>query len=121
MQEDLAFVQLQLWVVIGLLGVFVLTNIYCYLATRQQRKSDEPSFSSMWDKDQLDNLIQRSQEYLRKYPNHQSALYFGAKALIARRRFSEARINLEKLSEIEPSLRSSYQDMIDECKKHHDS
>ena len=120
MEQDLAFIQVQLWVVIGLFAVFVLTNVLV-ATTRRRKNTEEPRFGQMWDKDQLDKLIRESEEYLREYPNHQGALYFGAKALIVRKRYSEARRNLDKLSKIEPSLRSSYQDMIEECQKHADS
>jgi cytochrome c-type biogenesis protein CcmH/NrfG len=120
MQQELAFIQIQLWVVIGLLAVFVLTNLYV-ATTRRRGKPDEPRFGQMWDKNQLDELILKSEEHLREYPNHQSALYFGAKALIVRKRFSEAQRKLDKLLQIEPGLRSSYQDMIDECQRHADS
>jgi hypothetical protein len=120
MEQDLAFIQVQLWVVIGLFAVFVLTNVLV-ATTRRREKTKEPRFGQMWDKDQLDELIRQSEQYLREYPNHQTALYFGAKALIVKKRFSEARKNLDKLSEIEPGLRSSYEELIEECKKHADS
>jgi cytochrome c-type biogenesis protein CcmH/NrfG len=118
MQEQLDFIQLQLWLLVSLFSLLILTNVICYLKRNESNKRDEPAFSLMWDKDQLEELIEKARTYLQQYPNHQSALYFGAKALIVKQQFGEAAGYLERLSRIEPSLRDGYQDMIDECKRH---
>jgi tetratricopeptide (TPR) repeat protein len=121
MLEELKFIQLQLWVLIGLFGLFILLNVLCNRCKNRDKKQNEPSFSLMFDKDQLDELIEQSSKHLELYPNHSSALFFGAKALIVRKQFTEAIKYLERLSTIEPSLLDSYQDMIDDCKKHENS
>ena len=121
MQEALNLIQIQLWVLIGLFGLFILLNVLCNRCKNRDKKQNEPTFSLMFDKDQLDELIEQSSKHLELYPNHSSALFFGAKALIVRKRFSEARKYLDRLSIIEPSLLDNYQDMIDDCKKHENS
>jgi len=121
MEQDLQYIQYQLWFVIALFALLIATNIVCYFVRKGERNK-EPKFSEMWDKDKLDELIKKSSEYLLEYPNHPGALYFGAKALVARKdNLGEARRRLNKLIETEPSLRSSVQEVLDELDSHEGS
>jgi hypothetical protein len=121
MEQELQFIQIQLWFVIALFLVLITTNIICYFVRKNEKKT-EPEFGVMWDKDQLDELIKKSREYLVEYPNHPGALYFGAKALVARKEnIEEARRRLNKLLEIEPSLKDSVQDILNELQSNNGS
>jgi len=114
MEQELQFIQNQLWFVIALFALLIATNIVCYFVRKSEKGSD-PKFGEMWDKDQLDMLIKKSSECLVEYPNHSGALFFGAKALIARKEnIAEARRRLTKLLDIEPSLKDSVQEILDE-------
>ena len=114
MEQQLQLIQYQLWFVIALFALLIATNVVCYFV-RKNEKSIDPQFGEMWDKDQLDKLIKKSSEYLIEYPNHQNALYFGAKALVAKREnIPEAKRRLKKLLNNEPTLRESIQEIIDE-------
>jgi len=117
MEQEIEFIQYQLWFLIGVLALVVITNVICYFS----RKSDEdnsPNFSKMWDKGQLDELVTKARECLLKYPNKQDALYFGAKAMIAQRKnLDEARKYLERFVKLEPSFSEAMQESINEINK----
>ena len=69
----------------------------------------------MWDKGQIDALIIKTNEHLFTYPHHQSALYFGAKALITKKEnIAEAERRVNLLMEIEPSLKDSIQVLLND-------
>jgi len=119
MQEQLNSIQLQLWIVIVLFAVFAIANVLNYLCLRKknQAESDEPKFSLMFDMDQIDELIEKSTKHLQIYPNHIDALYFGAKALIVKKQFSEAKKLLERLATLDPTISETIQDMLELCIK----
>ena len=114
--EQIASIQLQLWAVIALLLVFVTGNILCMVWRRNDaaKKRAEPAFEVLWLKDRLEELVSVATEYLRTYPNNQSALYFLAKAQMARGQYSEATPHIERLMVIEPSMRDTWQPFLDE-------
>ena len=121
MEARLALIEMQLWILIVLFAFFVATHAYWHFRKSKPHRGEQPEFGAMWEKDQIDELITKSQEYLRDRPNNQSALYFGAKALMLKQRHAEAARNLEVLTRVEPALRGSYQDLIDECKRRQNS
>jgi tetratricopeptide (TPR) repeat protein len=100
MQHDLAFVQNQLWAVIALIGLFIVTNFLCNLQQRK-RKSD---LLKMWDRNELDKLLEACSARRKKFPNHPDGYYFAAKALAAKHDYPAAKAMLERLMEIEPKL-----------------
>lgn len=114
--EQIASIQLQIWAVIALLLVFVTGNILCMVWCRNDgaKKRAEPGFEVLWLKDRLEELVSVATEYLRTYPNNQSALYFLAKAQMARGQYSEATPHIERLMVIEPSMRDTWQPFLDE-------
>ena len=117
MEQELQFIQYQLWAVIGLFLLLFASNVICYFS-KKGGSNLGLSFGEMWDKGELDKLITKSREFLIEYPNHQSALYFGAKALVAKKEnLSEAKRHLNKLLEIEPTLSEQVQEIIDEIDK----
>jgi len=117
MEQELQFIQYQLWFVIALFLILVATNVVCYFV-RKSEKDNDPGFGEMWDKGEIDKVIKKSGEHLIEYPNHAGALYFGAKALVAKRiELTEAKRRLVKLQEIEPTTAASTQELIDEIVK----
>ncbi len=117
MEQELQFIQYQLWFVIALLLLPIARNVFCYFVRKSEEKNDL-RFGEMWDKGELDRLINQSRDHLREYPNHQGALYFCAKALVAKREnLSEAKMYLTKLLEIEPTLSNQIQDILSEIEK----
>lgn len=114
MEQELQIIQNQLWFLIALFALLVATNIGCYFS-KLSEKSKSPRFGEMWDKGELDKLLKESQEYLYEYPNHQSAMYFRAKALLAKRKsLPEAKMHLKKLQEMDPSFNDQIQEILDE-------
>ena len=116
MEEQITTIQYQLWAMMALFIFVIITNIICYLAKRGEKRKDDAIFSLMWEKDELDQLVIKSEEYLRKYPNNLNALYFGAKALIVKKKYMKAKHRLKKLSEIEPAYKQVILEMLDEIK-----
>ena len=117
MEQEIQFIQYQLWFLIGILALLVATNVICYFS-RKSEEDKSQNFSEMWSKGQLDELVIKSRECLLEYPNQQDALYFGAKAMIAQRKnLDEARKYLERFVEIEPSFSEAMQESIDEINK----
>lgn len=117
MEQELQFIQYQLWFVIALFLLLIATNVVCYFV-RKSEKDNDPHFGEMWDKGEIDNLLKKSREYLIEYPNHTSALYFCAKALVAKKEnLPEAKVYLNKLSKNEPTVSAQVQEIIDEIEK----
>jgi len=114
MEEQLRIIQYQLWVVMALFVLVLIANFVCYFSKRRENSEDDEIFSLLWEKNQLDELVAKSEKYLQKYPNNKDALYFGAKALVVKKEYSRAKDRLDKLLQIEPGLRSSLQQMLQE-------
>lgn len=112
MEEQLQFIQYQLWGLIGLFLVLVLTNVICYLTRQNTNSTEDERFREMWEKGQIDKLAEEAEQYLQKYPNNANALYFGARALILKRRFPTAKSWFRKLAEISPSLSETVSEEI---------
>ena len=103
MASELDFIQLQLWVVIGLLLFFIISNVLCHILGCGETKAQR--FGEMYDKGEIDKLLKKAESRLRERPHDIGALYFGANAMMAKGRHKEARANLERVSLIEPSLK----------------
>jgi hypothetical protein len=104
--------ELQLWIIVGLLAFFVVMHAtlgLCHLAMHRRERTSKLGFGDLWDQNKIDELIVRSKVTLADSPNHQSALYFGAKALWSKGHVSEAKEYFEKLIQLEPSLRDTLQ------------
>ncbi len=104
MEEQILFIQYQIWGVIVLLIIFVVGNVFCYLTRTKERKLS-PEFGDLWDKGKIEELLSESESYLKEYPNYSSALYFRAKALISCKRFDEAKNCIEILILNHPDLK----------------
>ena len=77
-------------------------------ASRSERDDpNRPKFFELWETDAIDELLESSELHLAKYTNSTDALYFRAKALRRVGRDEEAKACLERLIQIEPSLRES--------------
>ena len=116
MEEQLTFIQYQLWAVIGLLAAFVITNLICYYT----KKTEEPEsdFSALWDKGEIDELLIKAKKHLASFPNNSSALYFYSRALITKEQYIEAKELLERLLVNEPTLRKDIQETLDSISEH---
>lgn len=115
MADQLTFIQTQLWIVMGLFAGLVVGIFICMRLRRidEKKRTDRPQFGTMWDKDQLDELLSVADRHLREYPNSQDALYFSAKALMVKGRFSEARARVERFKRLEPTMQEAWQPMLD--------
>jgi hypothetical protein len=111
LESTLAYIQAQLWAVIGLLVIFIVTNILCNIA--KGRNPYRPNFKSMWETNRLDELLSSSAAYRRKYPNSSDAHYFAIKALLATGRLAEARELATRLQTIEPTLAKATEEWLD--------
>ena len=111
MESALVFVELQLWAVIALLVLFVSGNILCGLYNRKKQGSDpfKPQFKTLWERNELDKLLSVSARYRTKFPNNVDAHYFALKALLAQKRYVEARDLSNHLVSIEPELSTAMQ------------
>jgi len=114
MLEEVTFVQNQLWAVIALLTVLVVSTVVCNLTRKREEKTESEKFPELWELGKLDDLIARSTDYLKEYPNNVNALYFGAKALVVRKQYNDAKERVSKLSEIEPSLKETVKEILEE-------
>ena len=113
MQSQLDFIQLQLWIVMGLFGLFVASNIICYRLNKNHRaRSNDPELGEMWDKGEIDNVLLEAETILKERPYHLGALYHGAKAHIARQQYTQARVYLERIALTEPLLKDTYQTLL---------
>ena len=114
MEQELRFIQNQLWAVISLFLILIASNIVCYVL-RKSEKNNDPQFDEMWNKGEIDKLIKESKKYLVKYPNHLGALYFGAKALLAKKEnLPVAKSYLKKLQNIEPGINDEVEKILSE-------
>jgi len=117
MEQKILYIQHQLWFVIALFLLLIATNIVCYFS-RKAGKSKEPNFGDMWNKGEIDSLIKKAREYLIEYPNNTGALYFCAKALVAKRTsLPEAKEYLNKVVKNNPNVSVQVQEIIDEIQK----
>ncbi len=114
MTEEITFVQNQLWAVIALLAFLIVSTVVCNLTRKREEKTESEKFPELWELGKLDDLIARSTDYLKEYPNNVNALYFGAKALVVRKQYKEAKERVGKLSEIEPSLKETVKEILEE-------
>jgi len=114
MLEEVTFVQNQLWAVIALLTVLIVSTVVCNLTRKAEKKTESEKFPELWELGKLDDLIVRSTDYLKEYPNNVNALYFGAKALVVRKQYIEVKERVSKLFEIEPSLKEAVKEILEE-------
>jgi len=116
MEEQLNFMQYQLWAVLGLFAVFIITNLICYYGKKSEKP--ETDFSELWNKGEIDELLTKAKSHLASYPNETSALYFYSKALITKEQYQEAKELLEKLLVNEPTLKKDIQETLDSISEH---
>ncbi|BFI95845.1 MAG: hypothetical protein RSP_13550 [Rhodanobacter sp.] len=97
---------MQLWAVIALLLYCIASSILSALYNRKRQDSDsfKSQFKYLWESNELDKLLSETERYRNKFPNNVDAHYFAIKALLAKKRFSEARDLSKNLAKIEPEL-----------------
>jgi hypothetical protein len=74
-------------------------------------------FLKLWQRNQLDKLIDLSRRTLTKEPNNLDALLYGGKALRKSGHLKDARLWLERALELEPALRSSIEGQLELIRK----
>jgi tetratricopeptide (TPR) repeat protein len=103
MESDIAQIKLLLWIILGLMALFVASNILCRIFNCGQPRP--PHFADLWNRGKIDELILKAEQHLREFPQDMDALFFGAKALAAKGLFVEARSYLQRLLVSDPTLR----------------
>jgi hypothetical protein len=103
MEADLAQIKMLLWAILGLLALFVTSNILCHIFKCGQ--SADEKYGDMWQRGHIDELIEKTRVRLSEHPHDISALYFGAKALAASGMHESAMAYIRRLMIIEPTLR----------------
>ena len=67
MEEQIAFIQYQLWAVIALFVLFVASNLYCYWNRKIDGMNNEiPDFGELWDMGEYDKLYKDTKAHLKK-------------------------------------------------------
>lgn len=111
MEADIAQIKLLLWVILGLLVFFVVSNILCRIFNCGQPRNGK--FGELWQKGQIDDLIVKTKLRLQEHPHDVSALYFGAKALAASGLYDSAKGYIKRLMLIEPTLHDECKEQLD--------
>ena len=106
-------IELQLWIIIGLFLLVIIGQLACAFYKHGQSDKKRVDFSGMHERGEMDELILESGIALRKNPNNQDALYFGAKALQYKGKYSQAKEYIEKLIQVEPTLRANLEVVLD--------
>ena len=109
MEGKLDLIITQNWILLGLLVIVVICNFICnfYFNRQQKSKRDDPDFSNLWETDQIDTLLEKSEEFIKKYPNRIDAFYFRAKALKKLGKNDEAKKCYERVAQIDPSFKEN--------------
>jgi len=113
MEDQLNFIQNQLWALLTLMFLFVLSNVYCYI-TKNDEKKKKDDLERMWEQGNINDLINQSEKILQENPYNFDALFYGAKAMASQNNYEDAIKQYKKIIEIEPGFRSSMQSQIDE-------
>jgi hypothetical protein len=103
MEADIAQIKILLWIILGLMAFFVTSNILCHIFKCGQPK--EEKYGDLWQRGQIDELLEKTRSRLSEHPHDISALYFGAKALAASGMHESAMGYIRRLMLIEPTLR----------------
>jgi len=111
MEADIAQIKTLLWVIIGLMAVFVSLNVLCNIVGCGKRNKDD--FIDLLDRGQIDDLIRKTRARLKTHPRDVNALYFNIEALIASDRMDEARVVIKRLSEADPTMSKTCREWLD--------
>ena len=102
MEADIAQIKLLVWVILGLLVFFVISNLLCKIFNCGEGHAR--TFNKLLDQGKFDLLITKSQHRLKTQPYDVPALYFGGMALAAMGRYEEARSSIRRLMTVSPAL-----------------
>ena len=107
--------ELQLWIIIGLLLLIVLSVLArAVVQTFRLTAKEKTDFAELWELDKVDEIIKRAEFALKLYPNRMDALYFGAQALTTKGEYWKARTYYRKILLRQPWLKDSIQGFIEE-------
>jgi hypothetical protein len=111
MEADISQIKTLLWVIISLLAIFISMNVLCkILGCGEHKKID---YADLLGRGQIKEVIDKARSRLKTHPRDVDALYYQAKALFAYDRFEEARVEFNRLAEIEPLMRKTCKDWLD--------
>ena len=116
MEDKLDLIILQNWILLGLLVVLWATTSICNFFNFKQREPKEPKLGNLWETDQIDKLLDETDEILDKFPNREDALYFRGKALRRIGKDSEAIYYFERLKEVAPAFGNEADRQISDIK-----
>jgi hypothetical protein len=115
LERTLVIVETQLWIIIVLLVLLVAGNILCGIYNRRMQRSgtSSPQFKDLWERNELDQLLSEAERYRGKFPNNTDAHMYAIKALLAKKKYSEARELISHLAQIEPTLNTLIQKWLE--------
>ena len=102
MEADINQVKILLWLILGLQIFFIASNILCRIFGCGVRKTT--NYKALWQRGKIDEILAKAERRLNTHPRDVDALYFRSKALIASGRYEDARLAIEELVHVEPSL-----------------
>ena len=111
MEADISQIKALLWVILGLLVLFVVSNVLCRIFNCGQPRDDK--FGDLWQQGKTDDLIAKTRARLQEHPHDISALYFGAKALAATGLHDSARTYIKRLMLVEPTLHEECKEQLE--------
>lgn len=118
MEDKLDLIIFQNWLLLGVIGLLLLINIICNWNNirreyNQPEQEEVDRLAELWDKDEIEALLEESKNVREKYPNRVDALYFGGKAMVKSGQLNEARDLFSKLAEVDYTLRDEAQKQIE--------
>lgn len=111
MEADISQIKTLLWFIISLLALFISMNVLCKIVGCGDHKKID--YSDLLGRGQIQAVIEKARSRLKTHPRDLDALYFQIKALIASDRLDEARVEINKLYDIEPLMRKTCTDWLD--------
>ena len=118
MEDKLDLIIFQNWLLLGVIGLLLAINIICNWKNirreyNQPEKEEADRLATLWDKDQIDQLLTESSKVRAEFPNRVDALYFGGKALMKVGQYQEAKELFIKVAEIDFTLKEDVQREIE--------
>ena len=104
MEDKLDLIIQQNWILLGLLGVIFLCNFFCNYKNIKSSKPIEIDLYDLWKTDQIDRLLEISDERLNKKPNDELALFLRGKALYKTEKYEAALHCFRRLRSFNPSF-----------------
>lgn len=122
MEDKIDLIIFQNWLIVGIIGLMLFLTILCNLKNLKNfanNPDDEENINlaDLWERNQIDDLLAESEKILKQYPNREDALYWGGKALMKNKKFTQAKDLFSKLIEVDQTYKKTcleYIQIIDE-------